>query len=266
MTRISLISVLLVISGLTVSSVSSTSGSSFVSNSFVDVASTEPVRSKLSRANFEDSVSTLYTSIGLDKLGMNYDVFRYGMIGFYTLKQDGKISDRNLVSFIDFTKPSTEKRFYTVDLDSRTVKFHSLVSHGRNTGENMATAFSNKQHSNQSSLGFYITGETYVGSKGYSMRLDGADGIYNSNMRNRAVVMHDADYVSENWIKKYGRLGRSQGCPALPKGISRQVIDTIKDKTVIFAYYNDAQYLKSSAHLNLDNLFLKLDGLQAGLN
>jgi hypothetical protein len=265
MTRISLI-LLLVMSGLTISSFSSSSGSSFTNFSSIEAGYTEPIASKLSRANFEESVSTLYKSIGLDKLGMNYDVFRYGMIGFYSLREDGKISGRNLVSFIDFTKPSTEKRFYTIDLDSRTVKFHSLVSHGKNTGENMATMFSNKQHSNQSSLGFYITGETYVGSKGYSMRLDGADGVYNSNMRSRAVVMHDAEYVSEQWIKKYGRLGRSQGCPALPKGVARDVIDTIKDKTLIFAYFNDAQYLKSSSNLNLDNLFLKLDGVDAAIN
>src|SRR5690606_13191854 len=114
-----------------------------------------------------------------------------------------------------------EKRFYTVDLKKKSLKFHSLVSHGKNTGQNMATSFSNTVHSNQSSLGFYLTGETYVGSKGYSLRLDGLDGSYNDKMRERAVVMHEANYVSESWIRKYGRLGRSQGCPALPKEISR---------------------------------------------
>ena len=260
MNRISLIILLLVISCLTVSGTFISSPSS-PSSSIVSIPEvTEgPKTVRLTKLNFEDSIRSLYQSIGLAKIGMNYDVFRYGMIGFYSLKESGKLSDRNLVSFIDFSKPSTEKRFYTVDLDSRSVKFHSLVSHGKNTGENMATVFSNRPHSNQSSLGFYVTGETYVGSKGYSMRLDGVDGNHNSNMRNRAVVMHDAEYVSQAWIKKYGRLGRSQGCPALPKDISKKVIDTIKDKTVIFAYFNDVNYLKTSAHLNLDNLFLKLD-------
>jgi hypothetical protein len=260
MTRITLITLLLVVCGLTASSVSKSSGTT-LHNSSSSAFTTDPNILKLTRTNFEDSIHTLYSSIGLDKLGMNYDVFRYGMIGFYSLKQDGKLSGKNLVSFIDFTKPSTEKRFYTVDLDSRTVRFHSLVSHGRNTGENVAKSFSNQQHSNQSSLGFYITGETYVGSKGYSMRLDGVDPAYNSNMRDRAVVMHDAEYVSEEWIQKYGRLGRSQGCPALPKALAKQVIDTIKEKTVIFAYFNDSEYLTSSAHLNLDNLFQKLEGV-----
>jgi hypothetical protein len=205
-------------------------------------------------AVFEDSLQSLYTAIGLEKYDLPFDAFRYAMIGYYSFSQQGKLNDSGLVSIIDFTKPSTEKRFFTIDLKNTSVKFHSLVSHGRNTGENLAKTFSNKQHSNQSSLGFYITGETYVGSKGYSMRLDGMDRGYNDNIRARAVVMHDAEYVSESWIKKYGRLGRSQGCPALPKGIAKTVINTIKDKSLIFAYYNDASFLTSSAHLNLPKL------------
>ena len=116
----------------------------------------------------------------------------------------------------------------------------------------MAKSFSNKQHSNQSSLGFYITGESYVGSKGYSLRLDGQEQQFNSKIRDRAVVIHAADYVSESWIKKYGRIGRSQGCPALPKEINKEVIDTIKDKTVVFAYFNESGYLDGSAYLKTD--------------
>jgi hypothetical protein len=217
---------------------------------------------KLSRVNFEDSVKSLYTEMSLEKQGLNYDAFRYGIIGFNNLKLEGKLKNLNLISIIDFTKKSTEKRFYTLDLAQRKVVFHSLVSHGKNTGENEAKQFSNVSHSNQSSLGFYITGETYVGSKGYSLRLDGADGVFNSNMRSRAVVMHEADYVSEDWIKRYGRLGRSQGCPALPKELSRKVIDTIKDKSLIFAYFKDDTYLSSSAHLDLERLWAKLEQTQ----
>jgi hypothetical protein len=225
--------------------------------------SIESTKGKLTRFNFEDSIRSLYHSIGLEKAGMNYTVFRYGMIGFYSLEQQGKLSGRKIVSFIDFSKPSTEKRFYTIDLARKSLKFHSLVSHGKNTGQNIATSFSNIPHSNQSSLGFYVTGETYIGSKGYSMRLDGIDGTFNDKMRERAVVMHDAAYVSENWVRKYGRLGRSQGCPALPKEISRTVIDTIKDKTLIFAYFNDKEYLATSKHLDIDKLFDRLDALEA---
>jgi hypothetical protein len=196
----------------------------------------------------------LYDSIRLDKYNLDFMVFDLAMIGYESLRNEGKLGEKNLVTIIDFTKPSTEKRFYTIDLDTKTVLFHSLVAHGRNTGENMAKSFSNRQHSNQSSLGFYITGESYVGSKGYSLRLDGQEQQFNSKLRDRAVVIHAADYVSEGWIKKYGRIGRSQGCPALPNEINKQVIDTIKDKTVVFAYFNDENYLSSSAYLNLDDL------------
>lgn len=211
------------------------------------------------RLNFEDSIQNLYTSIGLETYGLSYKVFRYGMIGFYSLKQEGKLGNKNILTIIDFTKSSTQKRFYTIDLDDLTVKYHTYVSHGKNTGENWAQHFSNTVHSNQSSLGFYVTAETYVGSKGYSLKLDGTEKGYNDKMRERAVVMHEADYVSERWIKINGRLGRSQGCPALPKEISKEVINTIKNRTVIFAYFNDETYLRSSAILNLDALLSRLD-------
>jgi hypothetical protein len=204
--------------------------------------------------SFDDSLQTLYTSIGLEKYDLSYKVFKYAVIGYYTLRMQGKLNDKNLLSIIDFTKPSTQKRFYTIDLEHHIVKFFTYVSHGKNTGEDLAKSFSNTVHSNQSSLGFYVTAETYVGSKGYSLKLDGMEKGYNDNMRQRAVVMHDAEYVSEYWIKHYGRLGRSQGCPALSKEISKEVIDTIKGHTAIFAYFNDENYLTTSRYLNLDQL------------
>lgn len=214
---------------------------------------------KFTKENFEISLKQLYDQINLGASGLNYEVFRLGMIGYYQLRHEQTLNKRNIISLVDFTKASTEKRFYTIDLDNQKLLFHTYVAHGRNTGENWAKSFSNKQHSNQSSLGFYVTAETYVGSKGYSLRLDGKEEEYNGNIRDRAVVMHEADYVSEQWIKKYGRLGRSQGCPALPKGISKEVIDTIKDKTVIFAYYADTDYLKTSKYLDLQRLMTNFE-------
>ena len=173
-----------------------------------------------------------------------------------------RLSDRPLLSIIDFTQSSCEKRFYTLDLDNKKVLFHTYVSHGRNTGGDKAAKFGNAQESNLSSLGFYVTGETYTGSKGYSLRLDGTEKGVNDNLRRRGVVMHNADYVSEDWIKKYGRLGRSQGCPALPKTISKQVIDAIKDRTAIFAYFNDDTYLRTSRYLDLDKLMARFDAAE----
>lgn len=203
---------------------------------------------------FEDSVLSLYNTIGLNEYNLSYTAFRYSMIGYFSLEQEGKLGTKKLISIIDFSKPSSEKRFYTIDLEKMQLKYHTYVSHGKNTGWNTAESFSNVVHSNASSLGFYITAETYVGSKGYSLKLDGQDRGYNDNIRARAVVMHEADYVSEAWIKKYGRLGRSQGCPALPKEISKKIIDSIKHQTLIFAYSADEKFLNTSSHLKLENI------------
>jgi len=213
------------------------------------------------RLQFEDSLLHLYSKLHLADYDLSFDVFRYGMIGYTTAQQLGKLNRKNLLTIIDFTKPSTQKRFYTLDLNGLKVIYHTYVSHGKNTGENEARSFSNIIHSNQSSLGFYLTAETYVGSKGYSLKLDGLEEVYNGNMRTRAVVMHEADYVSEYWIKKYGRLGRSQGCPALPVGLSKKVIDTIKEHTLIFAYFKDDSYLQRSAYLNIDQVIQNLSAL-----
>ena len=207
---------------------------------------------------FEDSIQSLYRSINLEEYNLSYKVFKYAMTGYFNLSQQGKLSDKKMISIIDFTKRSTLKRFYTIDLEALAVKFFTYVSHGKNTGEDEAKSFSNVVHSNQSSLGFYVTGETYVGSKGYSLRLDGMEKGYNDRIRERAVVIHNAEYVSEAWIKKYGRLGRSQGCPALPVELGKQIIDVVKNKTMVFAYFNDDDYLQSSSILDPSHLFQTL--------
>lgn len=217
-----------------------------------------PSESRLFTASpeaFDDSLQHLYHAIGLERYDLSYEVFKYGMTGYFTLKLQGRLNDKDLLTIIDFSKPSTSKRFFTIDLKQQLVKYHTYVSHGKNTGENLAKSFSNTVHSNQSSLGFYVTGETYVGSKGYSLRLDGMEKGYNDKVRERAVVIHNAEYVSEAWIRKYGRLGRSQGCPALPVELGKNVINAIKNRTAIFAYYDDNSYLQSSAYLDTSSLF-----------
>lgn len=220
---------------------------------------------EMNQHTFVDSLQRLYDAIELQKYELPFEAFKYGMTGYISLLREGKLNDKGLLTIIDFTKSSNLKRFYTIDLLNLAVKFHTYVSHGKNTGEAMAKSFSNTIHSNQSSLGFYVTAETYVGSKGYSLKLDGMEKGYNDKIRERAVVMHNADYVSEYWIKTYGRLGRSQGCPALPNEIGKKVIDTIKNRTAIFAYFNDDAYLNSSFYLNANNLFAPfLTSSQAG--
>ncbi len=175
------------------------------------------------------------------------NVFSLAMQGWQKLSKDVQ---SNLLTVIDFSLPSTEKRMWVIDPKSGVVLFHSVVSHGRNSGNLMAEKFSNLPESFQSSLGFYQTGETYQGKHGYSLRLDGLEKGFNDAARNRAIVIHGADYAREEFAVQTGRLGRSLGCPALPTEISDQAIDLIKDGTLLFIYGNDTNYLQQSMLLN----------------
>lgn len=162
--------------------------------------------------------------------------FKIAYEGYESLKSQHKL-ENTILTIIDFSLSSNQKRMWVIDMELNKVLYHSLVAHGRNSGEEFASDFSNKSESYKSSLGFYITGETYHGKHGSSLRLDGIEKGVNDNARKRAVVIHGADYVSESFIKNNHRLGRSQGCPALPVEITQQVISTIKDKSVLFIYH-----------------------------
>jgi hypothetical protein len=131
-------------------------------------------------------------------------------------------------------------------MENNKVLFHSLVAHGQKTGGEFATKFSNKVNSHQSSLGFYVTGETYYGKNGLSMFIDGMEEKFNSKARDRYVVMHGANYANPEFINKLGRLGRSYGCPAIPTALTQDVIDTIKGKSVLYIHSTDKTYLSES--------------------
>jgi hypothetical protein len=149
--------------------------------------------------------------------------------------------NKNIITVIDFTLPGTEKRLWTIDLNTGKVILNSLVAHGKNSGENMAEKFSNKPESHQSSLGFYLTENAYSGKHGYSMRLIGLEKNINDKAYDRAIVVHSADYVSEDFIKQHGRLGRSFGCPALPVEVNDTFIDVVKDGSLLFIYHDSYQ-------------------------
>ncbi|WP_163408647.1 murein L,D-transpeptidase catalytic domain family protein [Flavobacterium ajazii] len=168
--------------------------------------------------------------------------FSEALKGFYLLKEKGVIH-KDVLTLIDFSLSSTLKRLWVIDLTTNTVLFQSLVAHGRNTGEEFATAFSNVNSSNKSSLGFYVTGEIYQGKHGMSMRLDGLEKGINDNARERAVVMHGADYVSESFIRDHKRLGRSQGCPAIPVELTNDIIQAIKGKSCLFIYHPSRSFM-----------------------
>jgi len=192
----------------------------------------------------------LFDSLHLGSL-LNFEAFEQAMVGYRALPAKNK----DILTVVDFSLPSTEKRMYVLDLKNKKLLFHTLVAHGRNSGGKYATKFSNKEGSLQSSLGFYLTDATYQGGNGYSLRLAGLEPGINDQAMARAVVIHGADYCSENVIRATGRLGRSYGCPALPRELNKPIIDVIKNGSLLFVYAGDNEYPTNSKVLknNLDN-------------
>ena len=164
----------------------------------------------------------------------------------------GDISMPPTLTVIDYSRPSTEPRLWAFDLRTGRLKFHELVAHGKGSGDNLPQHFSDDMNSHQSSLGLFLASDTYMGSNGYSLRLDGLEPGFNSRARERAIVMHGAPYVSAAVAAQQGRLGRSWGCPALSEAVAHQVIDFVRDGGVIFSYYPDQKWLQESKFLNCD--------------
>jgi hypothetical protein len=189
----------------------------------------------------------IYAQIGNES--MSFDAFKLAFKGWTELKDSISLVEK-IMSVVDFSQPSTNKRFYLIDMNTKEVIYQDYVAHGRNTGTLMAKKFSNIPNSNQSSLGFYQTAETYHGKHGLSLRLDGLEKGINDKARQRAIVIHSAWYSEESFIKKYGRLGRSFGCPALPTGNYTKIIELIKGGTLLFIYFPESGYLENSSILN----------------
>lgn len=178
------------------------------------------------------------------------EVFELAFKGYSNLKESNSFT-KNILTIADFSLPSTEKRLWVIDVYNKKVLFNELVAHGRNSGDNYAGKFSNTPSTNMSSLGFYVTGETYTGKHGLSLYLDGMDQHFNNNARRRAIVIHGADYVSPEFIKQHGRLGRSFGCPALSMDCYQSVIESISKGSCLFIYYPDEEFQKKSSVLNM---------------
>lgn len=193
---------------------------------------------------YSQYITKLYQAIGLDRSGLNKTVFEKALTGYYNMKYSGLLHDKSILTIADFDQNSINKRLYIIDVDQKKLVLNTWVAHGQNSGDDRTTSFSNDQDSNQSSLGFYLTGEIYTGKHGKSLKLDGMDQGFNSNARERSIVVHGADYVSQQSINQLGRLGRSQGCPAVPSNLANQVINSISDHTVLFIN-NSAQHYQS---------------------
>jgi len=191
------------------------------------------------RADFDS------TSIG----NIETDVFEMALDAASCAVRTGAVSAPETLTVIDYSKPSSERRLWVFDLKAKELVYEELVAHGQGSGANMATQFSNEDESHQTSLGLFVTRDTYLGKNGYSLRLDGLDRGVNDRARDRAIVMHGAPYVSEQFVKANGRLGRSWGCPAISAVVAKQMIDRVKGGGLVFAYYPDAKLLKTSKYL-----------------
>jgi L,D-transpeptidase catalytic domain len=188
----------------------------------------------------------LYDSLGLDALELSRAAFEHAVKGFLALQQAGEIRNTDVLSIVDFSLPSNKKRLFVIDMANGRLLFNTFVAHGRNSGGLMATRFSNRKNSLMSSLGFYLTGDPFIGQHGYSLRLEGIEPGWNDHANRRAIIMHPADYVSEDHIRQWGLLGRSEGCPAIPRELDQPIIDEIKGGSCLFLYAPNKIYLQRS--------------------
>ena len=200
-------------------------------------------------ASFLVSARSVYDSLHLDIAGLSRKAFECAQTGWTKLMSQGKLMNQSVIAIIDFSQPSNKKRLFILDMNNYKVLFNTLVAHGKNSGKEWATRFSNQPSSYKSSPGFYITGDTYSGSNGYSLKLEGVEAGINDKAQRRAIVMHGADYVDESWIDMQGYIGRSEGCPAVPSREASSIIDAIRNGTCLFIYAPDTRYLNRSSLL-----------------
>ena len=212
-----------------------------------------PAKSKVSGNTGEELPNSnktgVYDSLRLNSLGLSKQAFDYAVKGFNFLRSSGKLSNDAIISIIDFSLSSSKKRLFVIDIKNYKVLYNTYVAHGRNSGTEYANEFSNNPESFKSSLGFYVTQGTYNGEHGFSLHLEGEEKGINDNAYSRAIVMHSAPYVNENYIRNKGYIGRSLGCPALPQKVYKPIIEKIKNGTCLFLYSPDTYYLSHSTFL-----------------
>lgn len=213
-------------------------------------ATTYYLPADLHKESLATFTTSLYDSIHLDELGLQKKVLELALKGFNKLSVRGKLNRDSILSIVDFSKSSREKRLFVIDLKNAKLLFNTYVAHGRNSGAEFARSFSNIMSSNKSSLGFYITNQTYKGENGYSLRLQGVEKNINDKAFRRAIVIHGAAYANEQYLESRGILGRSFGCPAIPMDEHAAIIDAIKDGSCLFIYSPDKKYIKLSTVLN----------------
>lgn len=208
------------------------------------------IENNIPTENYISGTAVMYEALHLDNYGLEMDAFQNAMTGFNYLKSKKIFSNNTILTIVDFTKASSKKRLYVLDLKNQKVLFNTLVAHGQASGQDMATSFSNEPESLQSSLGFYKTANTYEGKNGFSLVLKGLEKGINDNAEQRSIVMHGAPYVSQEHVNETGTIGRSWGCPAVSEKLSKPIIDKIKGGSCLFVYSNNKKYLKFSKIIN----------------
>lgn len=198
----------------------------------------------------EEHILTMYRECRLEDFQLDIKVFEAALIGHYNIVQKGINRKPQLLTILDLSKPSNQRRFYVIDLKKKRIRYYTFASHGKNSGSLRAENFSNTPNSNKSSLGFFLTAETYMGKNGRSLRIDGLEPGINDKARERAIVIHPAPYTSTEHIRKYGMVGNSEGCPAIGENVSDEIIDLIRDGSTFFIYAPDSTYLQTSLLLN----------------
>lgn len=192
------------------------------------------------------SKAALFDQLNLSNKGLSEQAFLYAVDGYDKLVRAGKLTDSRYLTIIDFSLSSAKKRMFIVDMKEGKLLYQCLVAHGKNSGKAYAQSFSNENESLQSSLGFYKTGGTYQGGNGLSLVLHGLEKGINDNAESRSVVLHGADYVSGALAEQQGFIGRSFGCPAVPRELAAPIIKTIKDGNCLFIYAPNKKYVKAS--------------------
>ena len=216
-----------------------------VDKDFPSLLPNEPI----SRTKAFKYVDSLYNRIHLVTYGLNKDVFFGAFKGYEYLLSKGMLQKTNILTIIDYSQSSSQKRLYVIDVVNGRLLYNTYVSHGRNSGGEFATSFSNANNSHKSSLGFIITGHTYRGRSGYSLHLIGVEDGINDHLYGRSVVMHGSRYVNARRADE-DEVGRSFGCPAVPYGEHYNIINTIKDGSCVFIWAPNAQYQMSSRIFN----------------
>jgi len=196
------------------------------------------------------TASSIYEEMDLEDSGLSRKAFESAWTGYYKLRKKGLLHRSNILSICDFSQSSSNQRLYVIDVRNRRLLYRTYVAHGINSGEQFASSFSNQMESCKSSLGFYITKRTYSGANGMSLRIEGVDKGFNDNAAKRAIVIHGAGYVSKRILNKYGVMGTTFGCPAIPSEMTSQIIPVVKNGSCFFIYYPSKKYLSQSSVLN----------------